>query len=140
MWNGQRLVAAHRAVYERFVGPIPDGLIVRHRCDNPPCCNPAHLVVGTTADNQRDRRERNRDVVSCAPIRPSRGEHRPAAKLSGVRVRKLRREYAAGESIPKLAERYGLSTSTTRSALIGATWAHIPGAITAMRSPVRRPA
>jgi hypothetical protein len=45
---------AHRTAYELFVGPIPTGLYVLHRCDVPPCCNPAHLFVGTNRDNVQD--------------------------------------------------------------------------------------
>lgn len=51
---------AHRVMYEHFVGPIPDGMILRHSCDNPPCVNPEHLVPGTFADNSRDMVERRR--------------------------------------------------------------------------------
>ena len=51
---------AHRASYEHFVGPIPQGLVVMHMCDNPPCINPEHLRVGTTAENLADMRAKGR--------------------------------------------------------------------------------
>lgn len=49
-----RIVLAHRAAWAIANGPIPDGLFVLHHCDNPPCCNPAHLFLGTHQDNMDD--------------------------------------------------------------------------------------
>jgi hypothetical protein len=63
-WNGYGLThrgIAHRLAYEAFVGPIPDGMLVLHTCDNPPCCNPAHLFLGTHFDNAADRDSKGRD-------------------------------------------------------------------------------
>ena len=58
--RGYGLVRAHRASWEIAYGEIPLGLIVRHRCDNPSCINPEHLLLGTHADNTRDKIERGR--------------------------------------------------------------------------------
>ena len=51
---GGKVVRVHRLVYELTVGPIPEGMGVLHRCDNPPCCRPDHLFLGTQRDNARD--------------------------------------------------------------------------------------
>lgn len=51
---------AHRIAWELTRGPVPVGLFVCHACDNPPCCNPDHLFIGTLADNNRDRHEKGR--------------------------------------------------------------------------------
>lgn len=61
-WDGKAMTGAHRVSYRVFVGEIPDGLFVLHRCDNPPCCNPEHLFLGTHLDNMKDMRNKGRSV------------------------------------------------------------------------------
>ena len=51
---------AHRAVWVLFNGPIPDGMLICHHCDNPPCINPDHLFLGTDADNVQDAIDKGR--------------------------------------------------------------------------------
>jgi len=61
-WDGKTMTRAHRVAYRVFVGAIPEGLFVLHRCDNPPCCNPEHLFLGTHLDNMEDMRNKGRSV------------------------------------------------------------------------------
>src|SRR6478609_2944250 len=67
----QRL--AHGLSYERFVGPIPPGNVICHRCDNPGCVRPDHLFAGTQADNMVDMYAKGRGWLSTAPHRRARG-------------------------------------------------------------------
>ncbi|CAN7410832.1 HNH endonuclease signature motif containing protein [Caballeronia sp. LjRoot31] len=77
---------AHRLSYELHFGPIPNGLIVRHACDNPACINPTHLLLGTHADNMRDKRDRDR---------ASKGESHVNAKLNDDVVDMIRSLYVS---------------------------------------------
>jgi hypothetical protein len=98
--NG-RSVVAHRLAYELATGEAPGEKLVCHRCDNPRCCNPAHLFLGTHTDNVRDMLEKGRG-------RPPRGEQHHSAKLTVTAVREIRRRRAAGEKLVDLAREYGV--------------------------------
>jgi hypothetical protein len=52
--GSRRCMLVHRAAWEHVHGPIPAGMVVMHRCDNPPCCDVEHLQLGTVAENNRD--------------------------------------------------------------------------------------
>jgi hypothetical protein len=114
---------AHRLSWELHNGPVPDGLCVCHNCpggDNPSCVNPAHLFLGTNADNSAD---------MIAKGRSNRGEKNPQAKANYGMVAELRRRWAAGGVTQRdLAAEFGLSRAMTCLILSGKRWNHAPPA------------
>lgn len=109
--------SAHRASYMLHVGPIPEGMVVCHRCDVPACVNPNHLFVGTVAENNADR---NRKGRTKTPI--MRGSSHPASKLSADQVREIRSLYPAA-SQRALASRFGVSSGTISDIIHRRRWA-----------------
>jgi hypothetical protein len=119
---------AHRASWELHFGPIPRGLFVCHRCDNPCCVRPDHLFLGTPADNQADMVRKGR---SCAGDRhPSRihpgytrrNDTHPMRKIDSSTVREIRRLKAAGVVQRRIAEQFGMSPSQISNIVRGAHW------------------
>lgn len=93
---------AHRVAFELTHGSIPDGMLVCHRCDNRACVNPAHLFLGTPADNSIDMVTKRRSTE---------GEHNPSARITrqiAVEIRELR---AQGLTQSAIAARYGIGQS-----------------------------
>lgn len=112
----KKLYPVHRYVYEKEYGKIPKGYVVRHKCDNRRCVNPAHLEIGTQADNMRDMVERGRQI---------KGSKCWNAKLTEDDVREIKKRLTAGELCSDLAKIYGVNPATIRDIKRGITWKHI---------------
>jgi hypothetical protein len=139
-WTAKGNAYTHRIAYELTYGAIPEGLFVCHHCDNPPCCNPAHLFAGTAKDNSQDRdrkgRHRAPEVVRqlaregklkgrATTFKPK-GELNNRAKITPDIVRAIRRAAANGEgSAREIGLRYGLSRNHTAHIINRSKWAHI---------------
>jgi hypothetical protein len=113
---------AHRVAWELTHGPIPDGeghhgTVVMHTCDNRLCCNPAHLRLGTQADNVRDMDAKGRRVAVFR-----RGEEHHMTKITEDTVRGIR---ASNEPRAVLAARYEMTVAGIKNIRSGRTWRHI---------------
>jgi hypothetical protein len=122
IWATTRLERAHRVSWFFAHGPIPEGKLVLHKCDNPPCVNPDHLFLGTHRDNTQDMFKKNR-------ANKVRGEGHPLTFFTEDQVIELRRRYGAGEDIKLLAKEFNTTRDSIYPAVSGRTWKHLPGAI-----------
>lgn len=113
---GDRNVMTHRLAYELTNGPIPSGQMIRHTCDNPPCCNPAHLIPGTHLDNTADMVSRERQ---------ERGQRHHNARLSDVDVIEIRRLANAGIPHREIAKQFGIHRQYVSSLKRGKSWKHL---------------
>lgn len=102
----------HRWAYALVHGPIPEGKCVCHRCDNPPCCNPAHLFLGTKKDNSEDMVRKGR-------------HKRALAKVTVEQVHAIRARATAGEHPVKIAEDVGLHRCTVANIVFRRSWANV---------------
>ena len=112
-----RTLKAHRVAYGLWVGSIPNGHCVLHRCDNPPCINPDHLFTGTHRDNALDKVAKGRGVN---PIRY--GEDVASSKLKAVDVRKIRVLLAQGDSLNSISRQFNITKQAVSSIKRGRTW------------------
>lgn len=115
----RRLVHAHKLSWEIHFGPVPVGIQVCHRCDNPPCVNPDHLFLGTQADNIADMIAKGRHVAV-------RGAASPHAKLTEEAVSSIRKLRAQGVTLQELAEMYGVALQNISMAANRKSWRHLP--------------
>jgi hypothetical protein len=110
---------AHRASYQLFVGEIPKGKCVCHKCDNPICVNPDHLFVGSQKDNVNDMIQKNRKWIGVS-IRKKDGK--PArAKLSDTDIAKIRLLRLAGLTQKEIGARFGVSQGCISQLFSGIT-------------------
>lgn len=113
--SGRQKVRAHRFAYELAFGRIPHGNHVCHRCDEPLCCNPAHLFVGTDAENMAD-------MVSKG--RQARGSRRPDALLNERQVRHILR-LKGRLTRREIGEAFGVSYRTIGNIHERRSWRHV---------------
>lgn len=132
MTLGGQTVPAPRVAYLLYVGDIPDhdshhGNVVRHTCDNPPCVNPKHLIIGTQKDNLRDRDERGR---------AQHGEKHSKARITEEIVLAIRRDLRATGAI---AAAFGVTVSMVCNIKSYRTWSHLPPTSEDVPIPKQRP-
>src|SRR5258708_37957730 len=114
---------AHRLAYFLTFGEIPQGMFVCHKCDNPPCCNPSHLFLGTALDNSQDCISKGRQKIVPPPV--TLGEQSPHHILTEIQVREIKRLLALGVSQRKIAKLFGISQTNVGHINRGETWAHV---------------
>lgn len=121
---------AHELARSFAVGELrPHGYETCHSCDNPPCCNPAHLRFGTRQDNVDDMWNRGR---------ASQGESHPGAKLTNELVREMRERRALGARQVDLAAEYGVSSAYVSEIVNGLCWQDVGGPITGKSKRTKR--
>lgn len=109
-------IHAHRLSYFLTYGFLPEHMVICHHCDNPACCEPLHLFLGTKADNNADMRGKGRHAHGVSHYQ---------AKLNPSKVRAIRKMVKEGKSMRACGERYGVSSSTIEDIIYGKTWKEI---------------
>lgn len=130
--GSRRMVGAHRFALEIGNGVVlVNGMQSCHRCDNPPCCNPAHLFAGTQRDNHSDMCMKNRQAraersgIRRHPERYSVGAQHPRAKLSHEAALAIIHACRDGALQSDLARQHGISISQVNDIALGKSWRHI---------------
>jgi len=109
-------IYAHRLSWRIHFGEIPEGMYVCHACDNPKCVRPSHLFLGTSEDNHRDMKAKDRHL---------RGSRNAVAKLTEEKVRQIHRLAQQGVSQGSIAKAFKVRQSTIWKILHGLRWEHV---------------
>ena len=117
--KGAKSILAHRLSYQIHKGPIPEGMVVMHSCDNPRCVNPDHLDAGTQSQNIKDAFALGRKINLPSGLK---GESHGASKLTEKIVLEIRESKV---SMSKLAALHGVVKSTIERIRYRKTWRHI---------------
>ncbi len=118
-WTGEQYCGAHRASYLIYVGTIPEGQSVLHRCDTPGCCNPLHLFLGTAFDNVQDCIKKGR---RGRPWYDKRGINNPKVRFTEEQILAIRRDTRTQVVI---AAEYGTKQSRISEIKLGKSWTHL---------------
>lgn len=122
--GGYDTILAHRCSWQLHHGTIPDGLLVCHRCDNPPCVNPAHLFLGTQVDNMRDCASKGRNGQQRDPCL---GERNGFSKLTERDVTVIRALHLwSGFSLSEIGAEYGVTKHAVHRIVKNKNWRHVP--------------
>lgn len=119
---------AHRLSYALFRSMPPRGRAhhVCHRCDVPGCVNPAHLWLGTAADNERDKIAKGRRAAFTWKDRIARGSNAGQAKLAEDDIPRIYAMRAEGMTQSQVAACFGVSQRVISCIELGLTWKHVP--------------
>ena len=112
------LKKVHRLAHEGYVGEIPEGLCVLHRCDNRKCFSPEHLFLGTYQDNANDMMAKGRG-------KPARGEAHGRSRLVEKEVYRARELYSDGMSFDEISKKFGVTPRSIRRIANKETWKHL---------------
>lgn len=117
LWDGERLVAAHRYAFERLHGPLGSGLLACHSCDNPPCVRGDHIFAGTHQDNKNDSVAKGR-----ASGRGVKGVANYNSRLTESAVREIRNSSGTCKAVGLV---YGVSGSIICNIRARKAWRHV---------------